>query len=382
VEQAYTHAQELCLQVGEPLQVAQVVYGQWVFNAVKGNLTTALALGKQFLTVAHRQQDATLSLVVHAVVGGTLRMLGEFAPAQGHLDQAGAFYDLKHHLDLAYQVGQDPGLLALRFAAETLWCRGYPDEALTRVRHILSVAQALPHPFSLAATLFGMALVHLSRREGQEAQAYTETLLTLTHEHGFANWLGWGRSLQGWALVEQAVQSGAWEQREAGLGQLQEGLATLQATEVEVYVPLFLGALAQGYGQDGQAEEGLKVVAEALAMVEKNGERWNEAELYRVKGELLLAQEGLRPQAEGLRGKTEEAEGCFLRAIEIAQKQQAKSLELRAVMSLARLWQRHGKHAEAHQMLSEVYHWFTEGFDTRDLQEAKALLEELRERSS
>ena len=177
--------------------------------------------------------------------------------------------------------------------------------------------------------------VHLFRREGQEAHAQAEALLTLAHEHGFALWLGFGTSLQGWALVERAAQSGAREQREAGLVQLREGLAALRATGAEVWVPLFLGALAQGYAQGGQAEEGLKVIAEALAMVEKNEERWNEAELYRLKGELTLQQESkvkavkvssrssipiLEPQSE--------AEACFLKAIEIARKQQAKSLEL------------------------------------------------------
>ena len=267
------------------------------FTLVRGNHTAALALGEQFLTVAHRQQDSTLSLVVHAVLGGTLLWLGEFTPAQAHLDQAGAFYDPEHHRDLAYHVGQDPGLVALQFAAETLWYRGYPDQALERVRHLLSLAQALSHPFSLVEALGAVALVHLFRREGQEAQAQVEALLTLAHEHGFAWWLGAGTSLQGWALVERAAQSGAREQGEAGLVQLREGLAALRATGAELWVPLFLGALAQGYGQGGQAEEGLRVIAEALAMVEKNEERWNEAELYRLKGELTLQQS--RGQATG-----------------------------------------------------------------------------------
>ncbi|HEV8716211.1 MAG TPA: adenylate/guanylate cyclase domain-containing protein, partial [Candidatus Binatia bacterium] len=153
VEQTYTRAQELCLQVGEPLQVAQVLYGRWAFNAVRGNHTASLALGEQFLTVAHRQQDATLSLVAHAVVGGTLHWRGEFTPAQAHLDQAGVFYDPEHYRDLAYHMGQDPGLMALGHAAQTLWYRGYPDQALERARHALSVAQALAHPFSLAGAL-------------------------------------------------------------------------------------------------------------------------------------------------------------------------------------------------------------------------------------
>jgi predicted ATPase len=262
--------------------------------------------------------------------------------------------------------------MALEFVAETLWYRGYPDQALKRARHALSLAQALAHPLSLVAVLNAVAHVHLSRREGQEAHAQAEALLTLAHEHGFTQWLAFGTGLQGRTLIERAVQSGVREQREAGLVQLQEGLAALRATEAEVWVPLLLGALAQGYGQGGQVEEGLKVVAEALALVEKNEERWNEAELYRIKGTLTL-----QSQVAGHTSQVADAEACFLKAIAIAQQQHAKSLELRAVMSLARLWQSQGKHAEAHQMLLELYGWFTEGFDTKDLQEAKALLDEL-----
>jgi predicted ATPase len=281
-------------------------------------------------------------------------------------------------------LGQDPGSPALAYTAETLWYRGYPDRALARVRHGLSVAQALAHPFSLAESLWTVALVHQLRREGQEAQVLAEAVLTLAHEHEFSYWLGPGTFLQGWALIERAAQSGTREQREAGLVQIKEGVAAVRAMGNELFVPLYLGAVAQGYMQGGQAEEGLKVIAEALVMVEKNGERWNEAELYRIKGELVL-QSGVRGPASEVtnspeskvRGPASEAETCFLKAIEIAQRQQAKSLELRAVMSLARLWQQQDKRTEAHKLLSDVYNWFTEGFDTKDLQEAKALLAEL-----
>ncbi|MBI3249211.1 MAG: AAA family ATPase [Deltaproteobacteria bacterium] len=288
VEQTYTRAQELCLQVGEPLQVAQVLFGLWAFYATRANHTASLALGEQFLTVAHRQQDSTLSLVVHLLLGSTLLWLGEFARAQAHLDQAFACYDPEQHRDLAYQMGQDLGSMALVRAAETLWYRGYPDQALERARDGLSVAQALAHPLSLALLLNAVVMVHLCRREGQDAHAHAEAFLTLTHEHGFTFWVAYGTSQQGWALVERAAESGTREQREAGLVQLREGLAALQATEAEIWVPLLLGALAQGYAQGGQAEDGLQVIAEALALVEKNGERWYEAELYRIKGELLL----------------------------------------------------------------------------------------------
>jgi len=175
---------------------------------------------------------------------------------------------------------------------------------------------------------------------------------------------------RGWALVEQG-------QGKEGITQIHQALTDWQATGAEMHRPHFLALLAAAYGKVGEAEQGLTALVEALAQVEQTGERWYEAELYRLKGELLLAQEGYRPQALGFREKTEKVEECFLKAIDIAQKQQAKSWELRATMSLARLWQRQGKQKEAHQLLSEIYGWFTEGFDTKDLQEAKALLAEL-----
>jgi predicted ATPase len=319
-------------------------------------------------------------------MGATLLWRGEFASAQAHLDQAFALYDPERHRDLAYQMGQDPGLMALQFTAQILWYRGYLDQALTRIRHVLFLAQSLSHPFSLAAALDEVVLVHLLRRESQDALAHAEAFLALAYEHGFAGWVRVATYLQGWALVEHAALLGTRKQREAGLRQIQEGLAAAQAEGTNLYNPLLLGAMAQGYAHDGQMEEGLRVVAQALDMVEKNEERWNEAELYRLKGELLLQSRQVKAGQDKSKDTNSqlltpdpqgEAEECFLKAIEIARKQRAKSWELRATMSLALLWKAQGKRAEAHQMLSEIYNWFTEGFDTKDLQEAKGLLAEL-----
>jgi predicted ATPase len=175
-----------------------------------------------------------------------------------------------------------------------------------------------------------------------------------------------GTVLRGWALVEQG-------QREEGVPEMRQGMDALRAIGSEIERPCFLALLAEVYRKEGQIEDGITALVEALAMVDKTGERFYEAELYRLKGKLTLQQSGV----QSLESRVREAEGCFLKAIEIAQKQQAKSLELRAAMSLARLWQQQGKRTEAHRLLSEVYSWFTEGFDTKDLQEAKALVAEL-----
>jgi len=297
--------------------------------------------------------------------------MGEFALARTHEERAAALYNPQHRA-LAFLYGQDPGVVCLSYTAWTLWFLGYLDQGLKRIHEALTLAQEVSHPFSLAYALGPAASIHQCRREVHAAQERAEAAIVLSTEHGFALRLAWGKVVRGWALVEQG-------QGEEGLTQIRQGLTAYRATGAEVLRPYFLALLAEAQRKTGQAEEGLSVLAEALDTVHNTGERWFEAELYWLKGELLLAQEGYRLQALGYREKTEEAEKCFLKAIEIARGQQAKSWELRAATSLVRLWQQQDKQKEAHQLLSEIYGWFTEGFDTKDLQEAKALLEELGE---
>ena len=228
------------------------------------------------------------------------------------------------------------------------------------------------------------AFLHQCRREAQSAQELAESTLTLASEYGFLAWMAFGAIPHGWALAEKG-------HTEEGITQIRQGLANLRATGQKTVLTYPLAQLAETHRNIGQAEEGMKALAEALAIVDKTGERFYEAELYRLKGELTLQQEarGWRletspssPQASSLKpqvssGVEQEAEGYFHKAIEVARRRQAKSWELRAVMSLARLWQQQDRQREAHERLAEIYSWFTEGFDTKDLQEAKALLDEL-----
>lgn len=231
---------------------------------------------------------------------------------------------------------------------------------MQRSQEAIALAQALDHPFSLAHALSAAgAAVHEFRREVQAAQEQIEPLIRLSAEEGFVFYQTMGTLHKGWALAETG-------QVEAGIEQIRQGLTACQAMGTMLYRPHFLAWLAEGYGKAGQAKQGLSVLAEALAQVEKTDERFYEAELYRLKGELLLMQ-----------GDETEAEASFRNAIEVARRQQAKSWELRAAMSLCRPWQSQGKREEARQMLAEIYAWFPEGFDTPDLKEAKALLEEL-----
>ncbi len=380
VEKAYARARELCQGVGETPQLFPVLFGLWVFHFVRGELQTARELAEQALTLARRVQDPALLLEAYYRLGYTLFHFGELVAARSHLEQSIVLYDSQQHQSHALLYGQDPGVVSLSYAALALWLLGYPDQALKRNHEALALAQEVSHPFSLAFALDVASIFHQYRREEQVAQERAEAVIRCSTEQGFLLWLAFGTMLRGWALAEQ-------ERGEEGIAQLRQGLSAFRATGAEAGRAHHLTLLAEAYGKVGQAEEGLSVLAEALEAVAKSGERFYEVELYRLYGELSLR---MGERETGRTGKEEKIahspihpfahsspEECFLKAIEIARKQQAKSLELRATMSLARLWQQQGKQKEAHQMLSEIYNWFTEGFDTKDLQEAKMLLEEL-----
>jgi class 3 adenylate cyclase/predicted ATPase len=378
VDRVYTRARELCRQVGETPQLFSVLVGLRRFYNLRAEYKTARELGEQLLSLAQSTQDPALLLEAHSALGAVLFHLGEFVPAREHLAQGFALYDLQQHRSHAFLYGLDPGVLCLSYAAWALWHIGYPEQALKKSHEALTLAQELAHPYSLAFVLYFTAQFHQHRREEHAAQERAEAAITLSTEQGFALELARCTLLRGWALAEQ-------RQAEEGVTQMHQGLATYQATGAELGRSSFLALLAEAYGKVGQAEGGLSVLAEALAQVDKTGERHYEAELYRLKGTLTLQkfqvsgskfQVQESPKSE-VRGPESEAEECFLKAIEIARKQQAKSLELRAVMSLSRLWQTQGKKDEARQLLAEIYGWFTEGFETKDLQEARALLEEL-----
>ncbi len=367
VEQTYNRARELCQQMGETPQLFIALRGLWVFYLIRGRLQTAQELGEQCLRLGQRAQDPALLIEAHYALGDTLQCLGEFVPARAHLEQGIALYDPRKHSAHAFRYGQDPGVVCLSHAALVLWCLGYPERALKRSHEACTLAQELAHPFSLAFALDFAATLSQFRREVQAVQKQAEAAIALCSEQGFPFWLAWGTILRGWALTEEG-------HGEEGIAYICRGIDGWRGIGAKIWVPSYVAIVAEAYGKVRQAEKGLATIAEAWAATEKTGERYYEAELHRLKGELTL-----QSQVASHKSKVEEAEECFLKAIEITQKQQAKSLELRATVSLARLWQQQGKTTEAHQILSEIYGWFTEGFDTKDLQEAKALLAELGE---
>jgi predicted ATPase/class 3 adenylate cyclase len=364
VEHAYARARVLCQHIGDTPQFFLVLRGLWWFYLLRAELQTARELGEQLLNLAQRAHDSALLLEAHYTLGNTLNFLGELAAAQAHLEQGIALYDRQQHRTHALLHGQDPGVFCHSYAAVTLWLLGYPDQALQRSHEALTLAEEVTHPLSLAFALFFATILHFFRREGSLVQTRAEAVITLAAEHGFAHWWALGMMLQGWARAMQG-------QSAEGIAQLRQGLADWQATGARGAGPYYLAMLAEACGQSEQTEEGLRVLAEALALVNAGGERRHEAELYRLKGELLL-NAACRVQNAALT-----AAECFHQSLAIAHHQQAKSLELRAAMSLSRLWQQQGKQVAARQLLAPIYGWFTEGFDTADLQEARALLETL-----
>jgi class 3 adenylate cyclase/predicted ATPase len=393
VERVYARALELCKQVGDTPQLFPALWGSWLFYNLQGKLQTARELAARLLSLARSAQDAALLLEAHHALWFTSFFCGELTAARAHSEQGIALYDRQQHHSLALLYGgHDPGVCCRDAGTLVLWLLGYPEQAYTRSQEALSLARELSHPLSLGEALTYTTWLFQFRGEEQTFHERTEALVVLSEEQGFSSSVVQGTLLQGWALVCRG-------RAEEGIAQIRRGLTTLRATGTEAVRSYYLALLAEAYGKVGQTVEGLSTLTEALEAVNNNsGVHFYEAELYRLKGELTLQSKTSLKQAsdksQAGQDKSEntnlqpltpstqvaveqEAEECFLKAIEIAQHQQAKSLELRAVMSLSRLWQQQGKQADAHKLLAEIYNWFTEGFDTKDLQEAKALLEEL-----
>jgi predicted ATPase len=364
-ERAYTRALELCQQIEAIPHRVSVLLGLWVFRAIRGELRLAREIGEQLLTLAPHAPDEPVPTLAHMALGFTLFHLGELAAAHHHLAQGIVLYGGQTPLVATTYVGgvQDPKMLCLSYTARALWLLGYPDQALQQSQAALAHAQALAHPVTLLYAMAQGIMLQLWRGDTPQLQERIEVVRTLATEQGIAHIVATSTFKRGLWLLERG-------QEQEGSAKVQQGLTAYGAMGARLELPYMLAQLAETYGSLGQPAEGLARLAEALALVETSGERWWETELYRLKGELLLSPVGIQPSVG-------EAEACMQKALALARHQQAKSLELRAAMSLSRLWQQQGKRAEAYDLLAPIYGWFTEGFDTADLQEAKALLEEL-----
>ncbi len=362
VERAYARARELCQQIGDTPQLFPVLRGLMLYYMVGGQLQTASQLGEQLLSLAQSQPEPARLMLAHFMLGSVLFYRGEPASAHTHHTQAIAIYTPQEHRDLALRYGIDIGVVSRGYLALELCHLGYLDQAMQYIREARALAQEVSHPYSLAHALVYEVFSHQCRREVQAVEEQAAATTTLATEHGFAFLLSWGTALHGWALAMQG-------QSEQGLAEIRQGLAAELATGSKLFQPYFLGLLAEAYGEGGHPEKGLNALAEAVIVMDDAEVRSYEADLHRLKGALLLRQ--AVPDAH-------QAETCFHQALDIARRQQAKSWELRAATSLARLWQSQGKSQDAYDLLAPVHGWFTEGFDTADLKEAKALLVALR----
>ena len=368
-ERAYSRARKLCDQVGETSQIFPALFGLCTFYRLKGEIKKSDALAKEFLHLAQLQNDPTFLLMAHRGMGLNLFSFGELVSAREHLEKALAPQDSEQYSSVDFQYSVEPRIAGLPFLATILWCLGYPDQALEKSREAVAISQEFPHHLTIAQVLGATAWFYQLLREENKVKEWAEETVELSTEQGLPVYLGWGKVLLGWALAQG-------EQEKEATGQISQGLDTFRASGAAILQPYFLYLHAEASGKAGRTKEGLNLLEEALGLVEKNGERIWEAELYRLKGELLKASSSGSSSRQKVEIETE-AEECFYKAIEVARRQEAKSLELRAAMSLSRLWKSQGKKEEARKLLGEIYQWFTEGFDTKDLKEAKVLLVEL-----
>jgi predicted ATPase len=362
VERAYNRARELCEGLDDPPELFDALYGLWVMHHMRGELRIAYELAERLLWRAQSAHELVLQMNAENLLGVTSFYMGDLLPSREHLETAISLYDLERHRLLAVQYGVDTGVACLSFLAWTLWQLGYPNQALKRGNEALALAQRLSHPFSLVfAEYFGGSILAQSRREARVAQETAESVIRLSAERGFTQFLAWATGLRGWAMAEQGCN-------EEGILQLQEALRASRGAGAELWRPYFLCLLAEACMQTGRRDDGLRALTEALAAADEHDIGFSKAEIHRLKGELLLSQDDLN---------TAEAQNCFERAIEITRKHGAKSLELRAATSLARLLDKQGRRSDACTMLAEIHNWFTEGFDTADFKDAKQLLDDL-----
>jgi tetratricopeptide (TPR) repeat protein len=358
---AINKARELCKRTGNAYELGRVLGELAILYYVKADLKQACAFAEESLELAQKSGDAPLILLSHWFLGFILFSRGEYSLAHEHLEWAISSYDPQlHHQLFVHLHGADPGVSALAYDACCLWCLGFPDQAVDRSQQSLALARKLGHTFSFVDVLtFGGCLFAEMRRDSQALMPYAEELMRLSKGMGFTSFGGIGTSYYGVALI--------WHgQVQEGIKYIREGLQTSTYIDSWCHMTRIMGILGEALAAAGEPEKGLAKLSEAITLVEKEDELHWAVDLNDQKSRLLLAM-----------GDEEGAEACLKNAIETARRQHAKSWELRATNSLCRLWQQQGKKESAEKMLSELYNWFTEGFDTLDLVEARRLLQEL-----
>jgi class 3 adenylate cyclase/predicted ATPase len=356
---SYARARELWEQLGSPSEFLRIPYGQSVFHMNRGELVQALRLDEDLLQLSRQRNDSGGLVLGHLSSGRTLFFAGRFAPSRSHLEEVLSVYDPISHGALVHQAGLEPRVVSNAVLGNVLFCLGYPDRALAHSSAAIAEARRLAHSPSLAVSLAIGARVISLVGDNALLSNWVDQLVALTIAQGFAHWGAQGTIYRGWVKVKHSDVA-------AGMALLRSGSTAYRTTGAQGNMPYHIALLAAACEITAQVEESLTLLDDALQIVETTGERWLEAELYRHKGQLLLRQ-----------GHTETAEDLFCKALSIAREQEAVLWELRAAVSLARLRRDQGRRAEARDLLAPIYGWFTEGFNTPDLKEAKALLDEL-----
>jgi tetratricopeptide (TPR) repeat protein len=363
VKSVYDRARELSKTAGQSPEFFRVVWGQWISYASRSEYETAHELGERCLQLAQDERDPALLIEAHHALGVSCICEGQFVEGLKHCDEAVAIYDPERHASHVYSYGQDPAAICHIHAGQALWTLGYPDRALTRIEQGLALGRDVKHPGTSATTAAFAALVQQFYRNSSAVGELAETAVKISTEYNFAFSRGMGSILGGWALTQIG-------RRKEGIVRMQEGLDDFRGTDAVILTPYFSALLVEAYSADGRDQE----ASDLLDEIDPSREPYWEAELCRLKGELNLR------QLSSLKSKVDiqvEVEDLFRRALTVSRKQLAKSLELRAAMSLSRVWSQQGRSAEALDLMSGIFGWFTEGFQTPDLLEARALLEEL-----
>jgi predicted ATPase len=345
----------------DPLLLFSVLYGFWAANYVAFNGDVTHELAAQFLALAEKQGATVPLMIGHRLMGTTLLHTGDIVEARAHLDHAIALYDPAAHRPLATRFGQDVKVVILCSRALALWLLGYSEAALVEANETLKIAREIGQAATLMYALLITSLTRIQRGNYAEANPQLDEVVALAHEKGTFFWKTLGMMYQGWLLALTGKAADA-------VHMISSGLAAYRSTGATLFGPLHLSYLARAYAELGQFDDAWRCIDEAMTALETTKEKWCEAETNRVAGEIALKS----PQPSGAKAET-----YFERALAVARKQQAKSWELRAAMSMARLYRDQGKPQQARELLAPIYGWFTEGFDTLDLKEAKTLLDGL-----
>jgi DNA-binding SARP family transcriptional activator/predicted ATPase len=359
VHETYERAWALAQQAGEQARLFPTLWGIWSYYNTGGQLPRAFEVGRQLLDLAAAEENLDYLLEAHRALGSTSFHAGNLILCRHHYEEVIALYDPRLHHTHATQYGMDPATPARAMSSMVIWFLGYPDQALEQAMRAVEDADASNHLFGRAYAALFAAWVCQLRRESAAAQVYAEEAIALSRQNFFNQLLAMATVLNGWAWTGQ-------DRIQEGIAQMESGLEGWHATGSGICFPAWLSVLAEAYGKIGDFERAHLLLAEAMAEMEQRGERRDEAELYRLQGDLLW-QESADLVA---------IEASYQQALLLARRQQAKSLELRAAIGLARLWRTQGKADQARPLLEEIYAWFTEGFDTADLREARELLGE------